>query len=173
MSNPKQATFPASTPDSCLDYIAGYVKNGQPFTRLSAWVPEEAVASDHRPVVTEVRLKAKPEEIFYAAPYLQNPTEGGITVMWQTHVPTYSWVEYGTDTLNLKKARTIVDGQVICNGLHNKIRLTDLRPGQTYYYRVCSQEIMLYQRVWRDSGIPVLHFQGLFRIPRGFHGLDL
>ena len=64
MSNPKQATFPASTPDSCLDYIAGYVNNGQPFTRLSAWVPEEAVASDHRPVVTEVRLKAKPEEIF-------------------------------------------------------------------------------------------------------------
>ena len=92
LSNPKQATFPASTPDSCLDYIAGYVKNGQPFTRLSAWVPEEAVASDHRPVVTEVRLKAKPEEIFYAAPYLQNPTEGGITVMWQTRVPTYSWV---------------------------------------------------------------------------------
>ena len=97
--------------------------------------------------------------------------------MWQTHVPTYSWVEYGTDTLNLKKARTIVDGQVICNGLHNKIRLTDLRPGQTYYYRVCSQEIMLYQaykkEFGRDSGIPVLHFQGPFRIPRGFHGINL
>ena len=123
-----------------------------PFTRLSAWVPEEAVASDHRPVVTEVRLKARPEEIFYAAPYLQNPTEGGITVMWQTRVPTYSWVEYGTDTLNLKKARTIVDGQVICNGLHNKIRLTDLRPGQTYYYRVCSQEIMLYQAYKKEFG---------------------
>lgn len=72
--------------------------------------------------------------------------------MWQTHVPTYSWVEYGTDTLNLKKARTIVDGQVICNGLHNKIRLTDLRPGQTYYYRVCSQEIMLYQAYKKEFG---------------------
>ena len=127
-----------------MDYIAGYVKNGQPFTRLSAGVPEEAVASDHRPVVTEVRLKARPEEIFYAAPYIQNPTEGGRTVMWQTRVTTFSLVEYGTDSLNLKKARTIVDGQVICNGLHNKIRLTDLRPGQTYYCRVCSQELMLY-----------------------------
>ena len=145
LSNPKQATFPASTPDSCLDYIAGYVKNGQPFTRLSAWVPEEAVASDHRPVVTEVRLKAKPEEIFYAAPYLQNPTEGGITVMWQTHVPTYSWVEYGTDTTQLKRARTIVDGQVVCNNKLHKIRLDDLQPGQKYYYRVCSQEMLLYQ----------------------------
>ena len=165
LSNPKQATFPASTPDSCLDYIAGYVNNGQPFTRLSAWVPEEAVASDHRPVVTEVRLKAKPEEIFYAAPYLQNPTEGGITVMWQTHVPTYSWVEYGTDTLNLKKARTIVDGQVICNGLHNKIRLTDLRPGQTYYYRVCSQEIMLYQAYKKEFGETAVSPFYTFKVP--------
>ena len=145
LSNPKQATFPAFTPDSCLDYIAGYVKNGQPFTRLSAWVPEEAVASDHRPVVTEVRLKARPEEIFYAAPYLQNPTEGGITVMWQTRVPTYSWVEYGTDTTQLKRARTIVDGQVVCNNKLHKIRLDDLQPGQKYYYRVCSQEMLLYQ----------------------------
>ena len=145
LSNPKQATFPASTPDSCLDYIAGYVKNGQPFTRLSAWVPEEAVASDHRPVVTEVRLKARPEEIFYAVPYLQNPTEGGITVMWQTRVPTYSWVEYGTDTTQLKRARTIVDGQVVCNNKLHKIRLDDLQPGQKYYYRVCSQEMLLYQ----------------------------
>ena len=135
------------------------------FTRLSAWVPEEAVASDHRPVVTEVRLKAKPEEIFYAAPYLQNPTEGGITVMWQTHVPTYSWVEYGTDTLNLKKARTIVDGQVICNGLHNKIRLTDLRPGQTYYYRVCSQEIMLYQAYKKEFGETAVSPFYTFKVP--------
>ena len=165
LSNPKQATFPASTPDSCLDYIAGYVKNGQPFTRLSAWVPEEAVASDHRPVVTEVRLKARPEEIFYAVPYLQNPTEGGITVMWQTRVPTYSWVEYGTDTLNLKKARTIVDGQVICNGLHNKIRLTDLRPGQTYYYRVCSQEIMLYQAYKKEFGETAVSPFYTFKVP--------
>lgn len=145
LSNPKTATFPANTPDSCLDYIAAYAKSSQPCTRLSSWVPEEKVASDHRPVVVDVRLNAKQEAIFHTRPYLQNPTEGGITVMWQTNVPAYSWVEYGTDTLHLKKARTIVDGQVICNDLHNKIRLTDIQPGQTYYYRVCSQEIMLYQ----------------------------
>ncbi len=165
LSDPEQATFPASTPDRCLDYIAGYVKHGQPFTRLSAWVPEEAVASDHRPVVAEVRLKARPEEIFYAAPYLQNPTEGGITVMWQTRVPTYSWVEYGTDTLNLKRARTLVDGQVICNGLHNKIRLTDLRPGQTYYYRVCSREITLYKAYQKAFGETAVSPFYTFTIP--------
>ena len=64
--------------------------------------------------------------------------------MWQTTVPTYSWVEYGTDKEHLQKARTIVDGQVICNNLQNKIRLDGLEPGKTYYYRVCSQVIMLY-----------------------------
>ncbi len=145
LNNPKQFTFPANEPRECIDYIAAYKKENAPFTALRSWVVNEPVASDHRPVVIDVRFQAKKEDIFYAAPYLQNPVDGGITIMWQTRVPTYSWVEYGTDTLNLKKERTIVDGQVICNDLHNKIRLSDIKPGQTYYYRVCSQEILLYQ----------------------------
>ena len=50
-----------------------------------------------------------------------------------------------TDTTQLKRARTIVDGQVVCNNKLHKIRLDDLQPGQKYYYRVCSQEMLLYQ----------------------------
>ena len=68
-----------------------------------------------------------------------------MTVMWETTVPAYCWVEYGTDTTQLKRARTIVDGQVVCNNKLHKIRLDDLQPGQKYYYRVCSQEMLLYQ----------------------------
>lgn len=152
LSDPKQPTFPADQPDSCLDYIAGYISKGIPFTRLSTSVVSEPVASDHRPIVADVRLKTPAEAIFNGRPYLQNPVDGGITVMWQTHVPVYSWVEYGTDTLQLKKARTIRDGQVICNDTHTKIRLTDLQPGQKYYYRICSQEIMLYQAYKKEFG---------------------
>lgn len=152
LSDPKQPTFPADQPDSCLDYIAGYISKGIPFTRLSTSVVSEPVASDHRPIVADVRLKTPAEAIFNGRPYLQNPVDGGITVMWQTHVPVYSWVEYGTDTLHLKKARTIRDGQVICNDTHAKIRLTDLQPGQTYYYRICSQEMMLYQAYKKEFG---------------------
>lgn len=80
--------------------------------------------------------------------------------MWQTTVPTYSWVEYGTDKEHLQKARTIVDGQVICNDLQNKIRLDGLEPGKTYYYRVCSQEIMLYQaykKVFGETAVSDFH----------------
>lgn len=145
LTNTKIKTFPAHTPRETLDYIAAFAKDTTVFVRLSAQVPDEPVASDHRPVVTDIVFKQPASRIFRMQPYLQNPVGNGITVMWQTTVPTYSWVEYGTDKENLQKARTILDGQVICNGLQNKIRLNDLEPGKTYYYRICSQEIMLYQ----------------------------
>ncbi|MDL2256549.1 metallophosphoesterase, partial [Parabacteroides sp. OttesenSCG-928-K15] len=140
-NNPK----PAGKERGVIDYIAGYKAKGTPFTTLRTWIINEPIASDHDPVVADVRFHAAEDDIFYAPPYLQNPVDGGITIMWQTRVPTYSWVEYGTDKENLKMARTIVDGQVICNDLHNKIRIADLEPGKTYYYRVCSQEIIVYQ----------------------------
>jgi endonuclease/exonuclease/phosphatase family metal-dependent hydrolase len=136
---------PAGKEKGVIDYIAGYKTKGTPFTALYTRIIDEPVASDHDPVVADVRIQAKKEQIFYAAPYLQNPVDEGITVMWQTRVPAYSWVEYGTDTLQLKTARTLVDGQVICNDLHNRVRIEGLQPGQTYYYRVNSREILLYQ----------------------------
>ena len=98
---------------------------------------------------------APADSIFRTEPYLQNPVGGGITVMWQTWVPAYSWVEYGTDTTDTEswqQARTIVDGQVICNGTQNKIRIEGLEPGRTYYYRVCSREILLYQAYKKEFG---------------------
>ena len=59
-------------------------------------------------------------QIFRTKPCLQSLTGNGITVSWLTHVPVYSWVEYGTDTLELEKARTMLDGQVVCNNyIHN------------------------------------------------------
>ena len=59
-------------------------------------------------------------------PYLQNPVGNGITVMWETTVPSYCWVEYGTDTTRLERARMIVDGQVVCNNKLHKIRIDGL-----------------------------------------------
>lgn len=58
LNDPKQPTFPADRPDSCLDYIAGYVGKGKPFVCLSSAVVDEPLASDHRPIVAEVRLEA-------------------------------------------------------------------------------------------------------------------
>lgn len=145
LSNLKQLTCPASNPDATIDYIATLNKNATGFTVISAKVLNEPLASDHRPVVVELRTAEKADQIFRMKPYLQNPVGEGITVMWETTVPSYCWVEYGTDTTQLKRARTIIDGQVVCNNKLHKIRINDLQPGQKYFYRVCSQEMLLYQ----------------------------
>jgi len=143
LSNPKQHTFPAPDPKETIDYIATLKQNAKGFAVISAKVINEPMASDHRPILVELRTAEKADKIFRMKPYLQNPVGNGITVMWETTVPAYCWVEYGTDTTQLKRA--IVDGQVVCNNYLHKIRIDGLQPGQKYYYRVCSQEILLYQ----------------------------
>lgn len=145
LSNPKQHTYPAPEPKETIDYIATLKSNVNGFALISAQVLHEPMASDHRPILVELRTAEKENKIFRTKPYLQNPVGNGITVMWETTVPAYCWVEYGTDTTQLKRARTIVDGQVVCNNKLHKIRVNDLQPGQKYYYRVCSQEMLLYQ----------------------------
>lgn len=145
LSNPKQHTYPAPEPKETIDYIATLKSNTNGFALISARVLNEPMASDHRPILVELRTAEKANKIFRTKPYLQNPVGNGVTVMWETTVPAYCWVEYGTDTTQLKRARTIVDGQVVCNNYLHKIRLDDLQPGQKYYYRVCSQEMLLYQ----------------------------
>jgi len=157
LNNTRNMTFPADTPRQCIDYITYYDKGekqveARPFTVLSNRVVDERVASDHRPVLVQLRFKAKQEELFRSLPYLQNPVDQGITVMWQTNVPVYSWVEYGTDTVNLQKQHALLDGQAVCNQTNHKIRLTALTPGQKYYYRVCSREMTLYQAYYKEFG---------------------
>lgn len=145
LSNPKQHTYPAPEPKETIDYIATLKSNANGFALISARVLNEPMASDHRPILVKLRTAEKANKIFRTKPYLQNPVGNGITVMWETTVPAYCWVEYGTDTTQLKRARTIVDGQVVCNNYLHKIRIDGLQPGQKYYYRVCSQEMLLYQ----------------------------
>ena len=145
LSNPKYPTFPAPKPTDTIDYIVTSNQSAKGFAVISAKVLNEPVASDHRPILVELRTAEKADKLFRTKPYLQNPIGNGITVMWETTVPAHSWVEYGTDTTQLMRVRTIVDGQVVCNNELNKIRIPDLQPGQKYYYRVCSQEILLYE----------------------------
>lgn len=152
LSDLKQPTFPAPAPKETIDYITALKSSANGFALISAQVLDEPVASDHRPILVELRTAEKTNKIFRMKPYLQNPTSNGITVMWETTVPAYCWVEYGTDTTQLKRARTLVDGQVVCNNKLHKIRIPDLQPGRKYYYRVCSQEMLLYQAYKKEFG---------------------
>ena len=165
LTDEKKATYPADKPDEVIDYIFLSNSHKEDVLPLSKAVREEPVASDHRPVCVDLYLKKPVDRIFRMKPYLQNPVHNGITVMWHTTVPTYSWVEYGTDKEHLQQARTIVDGQVICNGLQNKIRLENLEKGKTYYYRVCSKEILHYGAYSKQFGRTAVSDFYTFRLP--------
>lgn len=152
LNNPKQFTFPSDTPRVCIDFIYGLNNAGNTYTVLARNVMTGRTGSDHLPLYVDVRLKARKENIFRTKPYLQNPTDNGITISWLTNVPVHSWIEYGVDgKLDLRK-EVYVDGQMICNNKHHKMRLTNLEPGRTYSYRVCSREITLYQAYKKEFG---------------------
>ena len=152
LTNVKQATFPAPEPTETIDYIAAWKQRTNDLVALSSQVIEEPLASDHRPITVTLRMAKKADELFLTKPYLQNPVNNGITIMWETTIPAYSWVEYGTDKTDLKRVRLIIDGQAEFNESIHKIRLDNLTPGQTYYYRVCSQEILQYKAYSKKFG---------------------
>ncbi|MGL5317729.1 MAG: metallophosphoesterase [Bacteroidales bacterium] len=96
------------------------------------------------------------EGLMKTKPYLQNPTDNGITVSWLTNKKVHSWVEYGThpDSL-IYKAERLVDGQSFCYNTIHHVRLKALTPGKKYYYRVASREITLYAAYKKEFGEPV------------------
>lgn len=152
LTNTKKPTYPAPEPKETIDYIAAWKENTDNFANLSTQVVEEPLASDHRPITVTLRMAKKADELFLTQPYVQNPVNNGITILWETTIPAYSWVEYGTDKTNLKRVRLIIDGQAEFNESIHKIRLDNLTPGQTYYYRVCSQEILQYKAYSKKFG---------------------
>ncbi|WP_299577226.1 FN3 domain-containing metallophosphoesterase family protein [uncultured Sunxiuqinia sp.] len=92
------------------------------------------------------------QSVFRTKPFLQNPIGGGITVSWFTHVPTHGWVEFGMDESLGTKMETLIAGQVVANVKQHKVRLNGLQPGQTYYYRVCSREVLTYGAYKKEFG---------------------
>lgn len=152
LTNTKKPTYPAPEPKETIDYIAAWKENTDNFANLSTQVVEEPLASDHRPITVTLRMAKKADKLFLTQPYVQNPVNNGITIIWETTIPAYSWVEYGTDQTNLKRVRLIIDGQAEFNESIHKIRLDNLSPGQTYYYRVCSQEILQYKAYSKKFG---------------------
>lgn len=57
LSNPKQPTSPSINPVRTIDYVLGYVSNGQTYANHNAQVIDEQVASDHRPLFVDIQLK--------------------------------------------------------------------------------------------------------------------
>ena len=152
LTDARQRTFPSDKPNRTIDYIFGYTPGGFTYSVWHTRVLNEPVASDHLPLFADVRLKTAKSGIFRSPVYLQNPATDAMTVMWLTNVPCLSWVEYGTDSLNMQRAQTWVEGIAMANNTLNRIVLNGLKPGTRYYYRACSQEITLYQPYKKEFG---------------------
>ena len=152
ISDPHKPTSPSVNPRLTIDYILGYTAKDETYTTYRAEVMDKQIESDHRPIFADIRLKTKASEVMRTIPYLQNPGSNEMTVMWLTNVPARSWVEYGTDSINMKRARTFIEGEMVANNKINRIHLTGLQPGTRYYYRVLSQEITLYSSYRKTFG---------------------
>ena len=152
LTNTNAKTFPSTEPDVTIDYVLGYKAKGETYAKFQARVLEDKITSDHRPLFVDIRLKTPASEVMRTIPYLQNPGTDEMTVMWLTNVPARSWVEYGTDPDNLKRARTFLEGEMVANNKINRIHLTDLKPGTKYYYRAVSQEITRYSSYYKEFG---------------------
>ena len=56
ISDPDGFTFPADTPVETIDYIMVYEPDGYKVSESGGSVVDEPSASDHRPIVTDVRI---------------------------------------------------------------------------------------------------------------------
>jgi hypothetical protein len=70
---------------------------------------------------------------FVVHPYLQYPTQTGITVMWETSVPGTSVVKYGVGALSETKAGPE-------NATLHEVPLAGLKPNTPYLYQVSSTD---------------------------------
>jgi hypothetical protein len=114
-----------------------------------AYYPEEiALFGDY------IDLMAKREGLeINHGPYLVDPAEDAMTVVWFTNKNCYSWVEYSvyreSGTFPTwgdypKVAKSSTAGLIDANTKRHIIRIKDMDPGERYRYRVNSKEIIQY-----------------------------
>lgn len=86
-------------------------------------------------------------------PYLQQVTQTGITIMWQTDQPSDSAVDYGPEAAY---GSTIAAAEPVA--IH-KIKLTGLQPDTAYHYRVRSGDTASMDAVFHSAVRPGTPFR--------------
>jgi predicted phosphodiesterase len=85
-------------------------------------------------------------------PYLSAPTDTSATIVWMTDLPAHSKVVYGQGSALDREAVPVRDGMIPVGRLHS-VRLTGLRPGQTYQYRMVSTPVLELNSYWSKKGL--------------------
>ena len=68
-------------------------------------------------------------------PYIQLTTENSTTIRWRTKEPTMSFVKFGKQMDELSSSVKIETKKT-----DHEVRITDLKPGQKYYYTIGSEK---------------------------------
>jgi len=115
-----------------------FLKNTLSLSALTALAPATMFAND---APDDAPSSIWKKNKFVTKPYLQNPTDSSITIIWLVNLNSYSFVEYGETKELGSIAKTVRYGMVEANNTFNKIKLTNLKPNTKYYYRAVSKEI--------------------------------
>jgi len=120
-------------------------------------------------VSTVIAAREDQTPIVVHGPYLQNPSEDGVTIIWFTNKKCASHVEYAFGE-NFRtypqwggpvhKARSINHGLVDADTMRHAIRIGGLNPGKPIRYRVVSREILQfkpYEVVYGGSVVSSIH----------------
>ncbi len=85
------------------------------------------------------------EHKFLCKPYLHSIEHTTMYVRCITNKNSYCWVEYNEVGKPSQKAHTLSDGLVDANNRVHEIRLSGLKPGTTYEYKLIAKEIKDFQ----------------------------
>jgi hypothetical protein len=110
-----------------------------------------------------VEVEAIPEvslsELLLTVPYLQEPSQNSMTVMWITSRECRGSVEYGTDSSLVATGRSAKiygyeEGIPVAKTKIHKVLVDALEPGTKYYYRACVEQVVKYESYNKTFSTP-------------------
>lgn len=87
-------------------------------------------------------------------PYLVDPSETAITVVWATDTPSHAAVKFGAGDALDQQAEAPEHGLLPVGTLH-AVRLTNLEPGRTYRYQAVATRVVKLNAYWPEKGLSV------------------
>ena len=97
------------------------------------------VVHDTKPVITH-------------GPYLVDPSETSVTVVWITDTPSHALVRYG-DGANLDREAESRSHGLLDVTTRHVVRLTGLTPGRAYRYQVVATRVVKLNAYWPEKGL--------------------
>ena len=87
-------------------------------------------------------------------PYLVDPSESGVTVVWTTDTPSHAAVKFGAGEALDQLAEDAEHG-LLPVGTRHAVRLRNLEAGKTYRYQAVATRVVKLNAYWPEKGLPI------------------